>query len=46
MNVVGAAGLTDVEVVAHFDCFQGTSKEHIALKYGVRGANLIARRAR
>jgi len=46
VNVVGAAGLTDVEVVAHFDCFQGTSKEHIARKYGVRGANLLAGRAR
>ena len=25
-----------------FDCFAGTTKENIARKYGVRGANFIA----
>ncbi len=36
----------DVQVVAHFDCFRATSKERIARKYGVQGANLLARRPR
>jgi hypothetical protein len=35
-----------VQVVAHFDCFRGTSKEKTARKYGVRGANLLARKPR
>ncbi len=42
--MVRRAGLVDVGVVAHFDCFRGTSKERIARKYGVQGANLIARK--
>jgi hypothetical protein len=29
-------------VVAHLDCFRGTSKEHIARKFGVQGANVLA----
>jgi len=36
----------DVKVVAHFDCFRGTSKEKVARKYGVQGANVIARRGK
>jgi hypothetical protein len=44
VDVIGRAGLVGVEIVAHFDCFRGTSKERVAKHYGVRGANLIARR--
>jgi hypothetical protein len=29
-------------VQARFDCFRGTSKERVARKYGVRGANVVA----
>ncbi len=36
------AGFQRGEVVAHFDSFAGTSKEKVARKYGVRGANFIA----
>ena len=45
MDVIARAGMVDVRVLSHFDCFRGTSKERVALKYGVLGANLIARRA-
>jgi abortive infection bacteriophage resistance protein len=31
-----------VELVEYFDTFAGTSKEKIARKYGVRGANFVA----
>jgi hypothetical protein len=37
-------GFVDVRVVARFDCFRGTSKERTARKYGVRGANVFARK--
>ena len=37
-------GFTEVRVMAHFDCFRGTTKERTARKYGVRGANLFARK--
>lgn len=30
------------EVLGYFDSFAGTSKEEVARKYGVRGANFIA----
>ncbi len=30
------------EVLDYFDSFAGTSKEEVARKYGVRGANFIA----
>jgi hypothetical protein len=30
------------EVVGYFDSFAGTSKEDVARKFGVRGANFIA----
>ena len=37
-------GFQDVEVTARFDCFRDTRKEMTALKYGVRGANVFARK--
>ena len=40
------AGFMDVAIVAHHDCFKGTSKEHIARKFGVEGISLIARKLR
>ena len=44
VEVLGRVGFTDVRIVKRFDCFKDTSKERIARKYGVRGANVIARR--
>ena len=38
-------GFFAVEVTARFECFRGTSKERVARKYGVRGVNLLARKA-
>ena len=40
------AGFVDVTVVARHDTFRGTSKEHIARKYGVEGISLLARKPR
>jgi hypothetical protein len=39
------AGFTRVEVVEYFDAFAGTSKEKVARKFGVRGANFSAYKA-
>jgi hypothetical protein len=39
------AGFTDVRITHRFDCFEATSKEKIARKYGVMGVNLSAVRA-
>jgi peroxiredoxin len=36
-------GFEDVAVTRHFDTFNGTSKAHIARKFGVVGVNLFAR---
>ena len=44
MDVLQRTGFVDVAIVRRFDCFLGTSKEHIARKYGVRGVNVLARR--
>jgi len=33
-----------VTITARFDCFLGTSKEATARKFGVRGANILARK--
>jgi hypothetical protein len=37
-------GFTGVRVVERFDCFQGTSKERTAQKFGVIGVNVHARK--
>jgi hypothetical protein len=44
--VFAAAGFTDVEIAARFDCFAGTTKERTARRYGVVGVNLLAVRSR
>jgi hypothetical protein len=31
-----------VQVVEYFECFEGTNKEAITRKFGVRGINLLA----
>lgn len=40
-----AAGFTGCMATEFFDSFAGTTKESIARKYGVRGANFIAYKA-
>jgi hypothetical protein len=42
--VLTAAGFVDVSMKDRFDCFRGTSKERTALKYGVLGMNIYARK--
>ena len=37
-------GFEAVELVRHFDCFRGTSKEKVARQFGVRGVNVYARK--
>ncbi len=44
MEALQAAGLADVRVTAHFDCFAGTSKERTARRYDVFGANVAGRK--
>ncbi len=39
-----AVGFVDVEVRERFDPFRATSKERIARKFGVIGANVFARK--
>ena len=41
-----AAGFTDVRITHRFDCFEATSKEKTARRYGVIGVNLSATRSR
>jgi hypothetical protein len=38
------AGFVAVAITARHDCFRGTSKEHIARKFGVEGVSMIARK--
>jgi hypothetical protein len=42
--VLTTAGFVDVELRDRFDCFRGTSKERTAIKYGVLGINVYARK--
>jgi hypothetical protein len=42
--VLTAAGFVDVSMQDRFDCFGGTSKERTAIKYGVLGMNIYARK--
>jgi hypothetical protein len=42
--VLERIGFSDVRVVERFDCFRGTSKERTAVKYGVIGVNVYARK--
>jgi hypothetical protein len=43
--VLNRAGFTGVRIAERFDCFQGTTKERTARKYGVTGVNVYARKA-
>lgn len=38
------AGFSEARVCGFFDSFLGTSKEKVARKFGVRGANFSARK--
>jgi len=40
-----AAGFERCSATEFFDSFTGTTKENVARKYGVRGANFIAYRS-
>lgn len=42
--MLAQTGFRDVRLTQRFNSFEGTSKERIARKYGVRGANFFARR--
>jgi hypothetical protein len=42
--VFESAGFTNVRVLDRFDCFDGTTKERTANRYGVVGVNLAATR--
>ena len=42
LELLGRVGLTAARVTRYFDCFEGTSKEAVARKYSVRGANVYA----
>ena len=42
MELLGRVGLSKVRVTQRFDCFEGTSKEAVAKKFGVRGVNVFA----
>jgi hypothetical protein len=44
--LLGHLGFADVIVKERFDCFRGTSKERVAMKYGVVGVNVYARKPR
>ena len=44
MSLLGDLGFEEIGVMAHFDCFRGTKKENTAKRYGVRGANVFARK--
>jgi len=42
--VLAAHGFTGVRITDRFDCFAGTRKERTARRYGVFGANILARK--
>ena len=42
--VLTAAGFADIATKDRFECFRGTSKEKTAVKYGVIGMNVYARK--
>ena len=45
MSAFAEAGFTDVRITDRFDCFEATTKEKTARRYGVIGVNLSAIRA-
>ena len=42
--VLTAAGFVEIVLKDRFECFRGTSKEKTAIKYGVLGMNVYARK--
>ena len=42
--VLTTAGFVDVALKDRFECFRRTSKEKTAIKYGVIGMNIYARK--
>jgi hypothetical protein len=40
--VLAEAGFEQIAITHYFSCFQGTSKERTAQKYGVMGVNVHA----
>lgn len=42
MTLLGQIGFRSVSIRERFDCFRGSSKEHVARKYGVSGVNVHA----
>lgn len=42
IEAMSGAGFREAAVRQFFDTFRATSKEKIARKYGVRGANFVA----
>jgi hypothetical protein len=44
VELLGKVGLEGARVVRRLDTFRGTTKERVAARYGVRGANVYARK--
>ncbi|MGH8622961.1 MAG: hypothetical protein ACRET3_12545 [Burkholderiales bacterium] len=42
IEVIHQAGFRNARAFQYFDSFQGTTKEGVARKYGVQGANFVA----
>jgi len=42
IDIIHRAGFRDARVCRFFDSFAGTTKEAVARKFGVRGANFTA----
>ena len=45
IEIIHRAGFRDARVCQYFDSFLGTTKEALARKYGVQGANFVAYKA-
>jgi hypothetical protein len=45
IQVIQQAGFRNARACHFFDSFSGTTKERVARKYGVRGANFTAYKA-
>jgi len=44
VQILTNIGFTGIEIHEKFDPFRGTSKERTAVKYGVQGVNVFARK--